>query len=347
MKFGAEPLSDAEFFNVKKLAEQNAFSPQKGSGKIFDKQSSARVAYIKKILSFVDYKKLKPLRIVINSGNGVAGPIVDAIEDALDGLGVQFQFIKKNHNPDSSFPSGIPNPLVKENRISTSVAVKAEGADFGVAFDGDFDRCFLFDHLGNFIPSEYVVGLLIKVFLNKSKGATIVHDPRVIWNTEDIVKNLGGYTAISKTGHSYVKRSMRKFDAVYGGEMSAHHYFQDFNYCDSGMIPWLIIWQLLSVEQISLYDLVEHRKNLFPSSGEINFKISNNRDCINNVKAFYSSSAVAICELDGLSMSFTNWRFNIRISNTEPLVRLNIETKEDFVLLQNKIEELSNLIKYM
>ena len=249
-----------------------------------------------------------------------------------------------HHNPDSTFPNGIPNPLLKENRSSTVNAVIVENADFGVAFDGDFDRCFFFDHAGDFIPGEYLVGLLAEVFLNKEKGATIIHDPRVIWNTIDVIAKCGGQAVVSKTGHAFVKAAMRKRDAIYGGEMSAHHYFRDFAYCDSGIVPWLLVWEYISLSNLSLSELISERRNRFPSSGELNFTVPNAATCKDRVQNQFASKATSIDELDGLSMSFDTWRFNLRKSNTEPLVRLNVETRGDDALLKEKINELELLI---
>ena len=270
---------------------------------------------------------------------------MDAINKKFIERGVQTNFIFVHHEPDSTFPNGIPNPLLKENRASTANAVIAENADFGVAFDGDFDRCFFFDHSGDFIPGEYVVGLLAEVFLNKEKGATVIYDPRVIWNTIDVVCKSGGHAVASKTGHAFVKAIMRQHDAIYGGEMSAHHYFRDFFYCDSGIIPWLLVWEYLSTSNLSLSDVISERRNCFPSSGEINFKVPNVSTCIERVQKQFASKAASLDELDGLSMSFVNWRFNLRKSNTEPLVRLNVEVRGDHDLLQEKTEELKKLIK--
>ena len=247
--------------------------------------------------------------------------------------------------PDPSFPHGIPNPLLEKNRSTTSNSVICEKADLGVAFDGDFDRCFFFDHSGDFIPGEYVVGLLAEIFLNKEKGATIIHDPRVIWNTIDVVSKFGGQAVVSKTGHAFVKAAMRNADAIYGGEMSAHHYFRDFFYCDSGIIPLLLVWEYLSTSNLSMLDLISDRKKRFPSSGELNFTVSNAANCIERVKDHFTSRATSITDLDGLSMSFDTWRFNLRNSNTEPLVRLNVETKGDHNLLKEKTNKLKNLIK--
>ena len=237
--------------------------------------------------------------------------------------------------------------MLEENRDATAKAVVREKADFGVAFDGDFDRCFLFDHNGRFISGEYLVGLLAEVFLRKEKGATIVHDPRVIWNTLDAVDRYKGHAVASKTGHAFVKVAMRKVGAIYGGEMSAHHYFRDFSYCDSGMIPWLMVWQLLSQKSKYLSHFISKREKCFPSSGELNFVISDVAKCMVSIKNFYVKTATSIDELDGLSISFDEWRFNIRKSNTEPLVRLNIETKGDERLLMKKTAEIKSLFKQL
>ncbi len=344
VKQRSQPLSDKEFLKIKYLAEEANFISSKHPGSVKDISTIARKAYVDKILSFVNLESLKPLKIVINSGNGAAGPVVDAINYQLKQVGVKTNFVYLHHKPDALFPNGIPNPLLKENRSVTSDVVIKERADFGVAFDGDFDRCFLFDHRGNFIAGEYVVGLLSEVFLSKEKGGKIVHDPRVIWNTQNVVEKYNGQSLLSKTGHAFVKASMRKHKAIYGGEISAHHYFRDFAYCDSGMIPWLMIWQLLSERKSKLFDLMNKRRNFFPSSGELNFVVSDAPNCLQRVKVLLLGEATSIDELDGLSMSFENWRFNLRRSNTEPLVRLNIETRGDQSLLIEKTKMLKALI---
>ena len=341
----SQPLSDDEFKAIKKLAEECNFHQPQKQGAVVNKKEVARAAYIEKVLGFVDYKELKPLKIVINSGNGVAGPVLDTLTEKLKEMGVRTNFVFVHHDPDPNFPNGIPNPLLEENRSSTANAVINANADFGVAFDGDFDRCFFFDHTGEFIPGEYVVGLLAEVFLNKEKGATIIHDPRVIWNTVYVVGKSGGKAVESKTGHAFVKAAMRTRDAIYGGEMSAHHYFRDFFYCDSGIIPWLLVWEYISTSNLSLSDLISERRNHFPSSGELNFTVPNAETCIERVQNHFVSEALSIDELDGFSMCFDTWRFNLRKSNTEPLVRLNIETRDDHGLLKEQIEELKTLIK--
>ena len=344
VKHGSQPLSANEFARIQHIAEENKFSLPQSNGSIIEKKSEARESYIEKIIAFIRPENLKPLKIVINSGNGAAGPTVEALNNKLKQIGLKTNFVYVHHDPNPLFPNGIPNPILEENRFSTTKAIIEEKADFGVAFDGDFDRCFLFDNLGNFVPGEYLVGLLAEVFLKKEKGATIVHDPRVIWNTTDVISNCEGQAFVSKTGHAYVKAVMRSAGAIYGGEMSAHHYFRDFAYCDSGMIPWLMIWELLSSRNQDLKTLIADRKCSFPSSGEINFTVHEASKCLQGVKRFYLAKALTINELDGLSMSFGNWRFNLRQSNTEPLVRLNVETKGNKILLLEKTEELRKFI---
>ena len=340
----SKPLNDQEFSSIRELAEGKLFVACQQTGVVLNKKQQARDTYIRKVLSFVDCSLLKPLKIVINSGNGAAGPTLDEIHKKLKEKGVETNFILLNHSPDPSFPNGIPNPLLEENRSSTSEMVVNEKAEFGVAFDGDFDRCFFFDHYGSFIPGEYMVGILAEIFLNKEKGSFIIHDPRVIWNTIDTVNKCGGQAVASRTGHTFIKGTMRNFDAIYGGEMSAHHYFRDFAYCDSGIIPWLLVWEQLSISNRSLSELISGRRNRFPSSGELNFMVPNAATCILRVQKHFASKATSIDELDGLSMSFDTWRFNLRKSNTEPLVRLNVETRGDDLLLKAKINELKNLI---
>jgi phosphomannomutase len=249
-----------------------------------------------------------------------------------------------HHAPDGTFPNGIPNPLLPENQPATAQAVIAAGADMGVAWDGDFDRCFLFDAEGGFVAGEYIVGLLAQVFLAKEEGATIIHDPRVIWNTQDVVARAGGIAVAAPTGHAYLKRAMRETGAVYGGEMSAHHYFRDFMCCDSGMIPWLLVAELIGRSGQSLSQLLAARRAAFPSSGEVNFRVANVRAMVAKIEAIYAPQAEARESLDGLGLSFGDWRFNLRASNTEPLLRLNVESRGKPDLVAEKLAALSALI---
>ena len=346
VKSGSRPLNDNEDFKaIKNLAETEKWAKTDNKGSHLDYSNQARSDYVTKVLSFVNRNKLKPLKIVINSGNGAAGPTFDAIEKKLNTNNPKIEFVRVDHTPDSTFPNGIPNPLLHENHHKTADIVKNVGADFGVAFDGDFDRCFFFDETGKFVPGEYLVGLLASIFLEKEQGATIVHDPRVIWNTQDIVSQKGGKAEQSKTGHAFIKQTMRKHEAVYGGEMSAHHYFRDFAYCDSGMIPWLLVAELVSIKNQSLGDLVKDRVSSFPSSGEINFKVKDADSSIASVLENYRTQAKTLDKMDGFSLTIDDWRFNLRKSNTEPLVRLNVESKGTSINLDDQVKKISNLLK--
>ena len=347
MKFvgrGAKPISrDNGLTEIQKLAESQAFEPVKQKGKII-KQSILH-SYVQHLLTYVDWQSFKPMTIVVNAGNGAAGHVIDAIETEFNSKNVPVTFVKVNHEPNGHFPRGIPNPLLPECRQDTIDAVLADKADIGIAWDGDFDRCFFFDHEGSFIEGYYIVGLLAQSILANHPGGKIIYDPRLTWNTESIVADAGGKAVISKTGHAFIKDKMRAENAVYGGEMSAHHYFRDFAYCDSGMIPWLLVAQLLSLKGVSLKSLVEQRIDLFPCSGEINFKVSDVPAVMQDIRTNYAPQANSILELDGLSMDMGEWRFNVRSSNTEPLVRLNVESKNSLSLLAEKTNELSILIQ--
>ena len=295
--------------------------------------------YIRHLLGYVDRDALRPLKIVVNAGNGGAGLVVDQLAPHLP-----FDFVRIHHEPDGTFPHGIPNPLLPECREATAAAVRASGADFGVAWDGDFDRCFFFDADGRFIEGYYLVGLLAKAALAKRPGGKVIHDPRLVWNTIEMVRAAGGTPVLSKTGHAFIKERMRAEGAIYGGEMSAHHYFQDFAYCDSGMIPWLLIAGLVSATGQSLAELVEDRMAAFPCSGEINFKVADADAAIARVLAKFDPLAPAYDHTDGLSADFGDWRFNLRSSNTEPLLRLNVESRGNPRLMHDRTQDIAALI---
>ncbi len=301
-------------------------------------QRNDKQRYIQHLLDSVDTDHMRPLKIVVNSGNGCAGPVVDLLAAHLP-----FTFIRLNHEPDGTFPKGVPNPLLPENRAETAAAVREHGADLGLAWDGDFDRCFFWDENGAFIEGYYVVGLLAQEMLRQQPGGTILYDPRLTWNTEELVREAGGVPVMSKTGHAFIKERMRKEDAIYGGEMSAHHYFRGFGYCDSGMLPWLLVASLLSRRQRRLSELVAERQAAYPVSGEINSTVADPDRVIEEVEAAFSDGEKSY--LDGLSVSYPNYRFNIRKSNTEPLLRLNVETRGDATLLREKTEQLLRLIR--
>lgn len=297
-------------------------------------------AYIEHLLGYVDLAALKPLKIVANAGNGGAGPVVDLLAKHLP-----FEFIRIQHEPDGSFPNGIPNPLLPEKRAATAEAVLAHKADFGIAWDGDFDRCFFFDHTGRFIEGYYLVGLLAKALLARHPGEKIIHDPRLVWNTIEMVRQAGGIPVECKSGHAFIKEKMRAENAVYGGEMSAHHYFRAFSYCDSGMIPWLLIAGLVSASGQSLAALLDDRMRAYPCSGEINFTVTDAKTAVARVLEHFAAQAPKLEHVDGVSADFGNWRFNLRSSNTEPLLRLNVESRGDAALMQARTDEISALLK--
>lgn len=315
------------------------------------------IPYVNHLMGYIAPKNIKPLKLVVNAGNGAAGHVIDEIERQFSALNINVQFIKVHHEPDPIFPHGIPNPLLIENRQSTIDAVIEHQADMGIAWDGDFDRCFLFDETGAFVEGYYIVGLLAQAFLQHEAGAKIIHDPRLTWNTIELVEQAGGEAVLCQTGHAFIKERMRQEDAVYGGEMSAHHYFRDFFYCDSGMIPWLLVIELLSVNNITLSTAVNERIKAYPSSGEINLTLSHPQQAIENVLTHYlthhstheQSGTVSVDYTDGISMAFVNeqeqWRFNLRSSNTEPVVRLNVESKKNVMLMEDKTRDLLTLLK--
>jgi phosphomannomutase/phosphomannomutase/phosphoglucomutase len=341
MKFVREqsrPISgDTGLKDIQKIAEADLYSTPVRTGQRFDLDT--RDKYVDHLLSYLDRSKLKKLRIVVNAGNGGAGAIVDALEAHLP-----FEFIKIHHAPDGMFPNGVPNPMLEENRVSSIEAIRKHKADLGIAWDGDYDRCFFFDETGAFIEGYYIVGLLASMFLKREAGARIVHDPRLTWATLDMVQSLGGQAVMSKSGHAFMKDVMRQADAIYGGEMSAHHYFRAFGYCDSGQIPWLLVAQLMCESGKSLSSLVGERIAKFPASGEINRRVEDAKATIQRAKEKYEAGSLAMDFTDGLSIEFDTWRFNLRSSNTEPLIRLNVESRGDAELMQQKTQELLALI---
>jgi phosphomannomutase len=341
---GARPISgDSGLQQIRQLAEKAEFTTPIQRGQY--RQLSVLPDYVQHLLGYIRPSLFRPLKIVVNSGNGAAGHVVDALEQQFAAVRLPVEFIKVHHEPDASFPNGIPNPLLPENRADTSAAVLAHQADFGVAWDGDFDRCFLFDEKGRFIEGYYIVGLLAEAFLQQHAGARVIHDPRLTWNTIELVQQAGGEAIQSKTGHAFIKERMRLEDAVYGGEMSAHHYFRDFAYCDSGMIPWLLVAELMCVKAQPLSALVDARIAAYPSSGELNFTIQDPATTLQRVKDHYAMDAVVLDETDGISLEFSQWRFNLRSSNTEPLVRLNVESRADIGLMQQKTAEVIALLQ--
>lgn len=343
----SRPISgDTGLRYIQRLAEENAFSPVEPDNRGSYKQISILDAYIDHLMGYIDLANFThPMTLAINSGNGAAGHVVDAIEQRFKSAGAPVDFFKVHHQPDGNFPNGIPNPLLPECRQDTTDAVKKSGADIGIAFDGDFDRCFLFDEQGYFIEGYYIVGLLAAAFLEKHPGSKIIHDPRLSWNTMDIVSKAGGTPVMSKTGHAFIKERMRKEDAIYGGEMSAHHYFRDFAYCDSGMIPWLLVAELLNIKNKTLGELVNDRMAAYPASGEINSSIKDPRAAIQRVLDACSKDALNVDHTDGISVEYADWRFNLRSSNTEPVVRLNVESRGNPDLMREKTTALLDMLR--
>lgn len=334
----SRPISaDTGLADIRRIAEHGEFAAPAAAGRITE--ADVKREYIEHLLSYVDREALEPLKIVVNAGNGGAGPIVDLLEPHLP-----FEFVKLHHEPDGSFPNGVPNPMIERNRVVTSELVRSSGADLGIAWDGDFDRCFFFDENGDFVEGYYIVGVLADAFLRKQPGATIVHDPRLTWNTLDIVAAGGGRAVQSKSGHAFMKYVMREADAAYGGEMSAHHYFRGFSYADSGMIPWLLVAEIICVDGKALSTLVAERLARFPASGEINRRVDDATAVMREVESTYASQARSVEHVDGIGMDFGDWRFNLRSSNTEPLLRLNVEARGDAALMRAKTDELLGLI---
>ncbi|WP_198243761.1 phosphomannomutase CpsG [methane-oxidizing endosymbiont of Gigantopelta aegis] len=335
----ARPISgDTGLHDIRRLAESQNFKAPSSPGTL--SRQSILEPYIDHLMGYINSDNISPLKLVVNAGNGAAGHVIDALEEKFQQQRIPIKFIKVHHQPDGTFPHGIPNPLLPECRQDTTDAVIKHRADMGIAWDGDFDRCFLFDEKGQFIEGYYIVGLLAEAFLKKYPGSKIIHDPRLTWNTIECVKKSGGISVQSKTGHAFIKERMRKEDAIYGGEMSAHHYFRDFAYCDSGMIPWLLVAELLSIKKQTLSELVEQRIQAFPSSGEINSRLKNPNASIARVRQAYEKDALNTDETDGISLEFEQWRFNLRASNTEPVVRLNVESRGNPALMQQKTQEI-------
>jgi phosphomannomutase len=337
---GAVPISgDSGLREIEALAEKERGRPR---GALRGKLEAVDVwpAYLDHLLSYVDAKALSPLKVVANAGNGCAGLVIDRLERHLP-----LSFIKVQNEPDGRFPNGVPNPILVENHAATADIVRREGAALGLAWDGDHDRCFFFDEQGRFVEGYYMVGLFAEELLRAQPGAAVIHDPRLVWNTIDLVKKAGGRPVMSKTGHAFIKERMRKENAVYGGEMSAHHYFRDFAYCDSGMIPWLLLAQTMSRTGKTLGELVGDMQKSFPASGEINLKLTDAKAALAKVRAAFGEGALDIDETDGISLEHARWRVNVRASNTEPVVRVNVETRGDEALLRERTEAVLGVLR--
>ena len=334
-------LAEAQHYELVDGRDPNVDDKDRGSYQLVD----TRADYIEHLMTYIDPVSFTPMRLVVNAGNGAAGPVIDALEKTFAELHIPIELVKICHEPDGTFPNGIPNPILTENRAVTRDAVLKYQADMGIAWDGDFDRCFLFDEQGRFIEGYYIVGLLAEAFLQKERGARIIHDPRLVWNTVEQVERNGGVAVQTKAGHAFIKERMRAEDAIYGGEMSAHHYFRDFAYCDSGMIPWLLVAELMCRKEKPLSELVDERITAYPSSGEINLTVSDAPTVIKAIEWQYAKDALDVDYTDGLSVCFADWRFNLRASNTEPVIRLNVESRGDIALMERETEKLLEAIR--
>ena len=347
MKFTREqarPISsDTGLFDIEKMVRTwlSGGAPPAGAATAGTVgQLDMRPAFIEHLLTYIAPGALRPLKVVVNPGNGGAGPVIDLLEPHLP-----IKFVKINEQPDGTFPLGVPNPLLPQNRAATSRAVLEAGADLGIAWDGDFDRCFFFDERGEFVDGYYLVGLLAQQALKRHPGANIIHDPRLVWNTIELVEQAGGTPVVCKSGHAFIKEKMRLVDAAYGGEMSAHHYFREFSYCDSGMIPWLQVAQAISEDGRPFSQMLAERIARFPVSGEINLTLGHPAASLAAVRERYAAAALGVDETDGLSVEYAEWRFNVRSSNTEPVVRLNVETRADRSLLEARTNELIGVLE--
>lgn len=340
---GARPISgDTGLKDIQGLAEANAFPPVTRRGQL--SRQSCLDGYIEHLFGYLKVEQLKSLKLVVNAGNGAAGHVIDALEQRFQAMGVRVEFIKVHHEPDGTFPNGIPNPILSDNRAATAEAVIAHKADIGIAWDGDFDRCFLFDENGRFIEGYYIVGLLAEAFLQKEPGSKIIHDPRLTWNTIDICQQFSGQAIQCKTGHAFIKERMRKEGAIYGGEMSAHYYFRDFAYCDSGMIPWLLVAELISTQGKTLLQLVGERMAAYPCSGEINYNVTDAKALIQAVLDHYAGQKPMLDSTDGISLEFADWRMSLRSSNTEPLLRLNVEARANPQIVADQVGHIEKII---
>jgi phosphomannomutase len=333
----SRPISgDSGLNDIEKRAFEGKWE-RSGTGKREDKD--VYDDFVAHLLKIVSPSQLKPLKVLADAGNGAAGIALRKLVPNLP-----LQVTERLFEPDGHFPNGVPNPILEEQRRGTIEELKSGDYDFAVAWDGDYDRCFFLTHDGEFIEGYYIVGLLAQAVLSDGSKDAIVYDPRLIWNTLDIVERLGGRAVICKSGHAFIKEKMRAEDATYGGEMSAHHYFKDHWYCDSGMIPFLLVAKLVSQSGRSLKELVGEMMERYPCSGEVNSTVADVPATLKKVEEAYAGQG-SVTKIDGLGMDFPNWRFNLRGSNTEPVIRLNVETRGDKALLEEKTQELLAMIR--
>jgi phosphomannomutase len=306
------------------------------------RQEDVWPSFVKKVLSFVDPAAIEPLRVVVDAANGMAGVMLPPVLERLP----QLEVVRCYFEPDGSFPNHEPNPLLPENREFVVSRTREEGADLGVAFDGDADRCFFVDDTGEFVPGDFVTALLAEAVLGKepAPGAKVIYDVRASRAVPETIERAGGVPLVNRVGHAFIKHRMRKEDAVFAGEVSAHYYFRDFSQADSGVVPFLLMLELLSKRGKRLSELLAPYRERFFLTGEINTPVADVALKLQELKERYATEGARISHLDGVSVDFEDWHFNVRPSNTEPLLRLNLEALSP-ELLEEKEDEVLELIR--
>jgi phosphomannomutase len=295
-------------------------------------------AYVDRVLSFVDLSEIKPLRVVIDAANGMAGVMLPPVLERLPIEAVRYYF-----EPDGTFPNHEPNPLLPENRQFIIERTKAEGADFGVAFDGDADRCFFVDDTGEFVPGDFVTALFAESALAKNPGAKIIYDVRASWAVPEMIERAGGVPLINRVGHAFIKQRMREEGAVFGGEVSGHYYFRDFSQADSGVVPFLLMLELVSRRGKKLSEILRPFRERYFITGELNTPVPDVALKLQELKERFGPQG-EVSHLDGISVNGEDWHFNVRPSNTEPLLRLNLEARSE-ELMEEKRDEVLDVIR--
>jgi phosphomannomutase len=295
-------------------------------------------AFVDRVLSFIDLPEIKPLRVVIDAANGMAGVMLPPVLERLPIEAVRYYF-----EPDGTFPNHEPNPLLPENRQFIIERTKAEGADFGVAFDGDADRCFFVDDTGEFVPGDFVTALFAELVLEKNPGAKIIYDVRASWAVPERIERAGGVPLINRVGHAFIKQRMREEGAVFGGEVSGHYYFRDFSQADSGVVPFLLMLELVSRRSQKLSEILRPFRERYFITGELNTPVPDVALKLQELKERFGPQG-EVSHLDGISVTGEDWHFNVRPSNTEPLLRLNLEARSE-ELMEQKRDEVLDVIR--
>jgi phosphomannomutase len=334
---GALPVGgDSGLFEIRDRALQE-FGDPSGAGRV--EQVDIWPAFVERVLSFVDVDAIALLKVVIDAANGMAGVMLPPVLEHLP----QVETVRYFFEPDGTFPNHEPNPLLPENRAFIIERTKAEAADFGVAFDGDADRCFFVDDTGEFVPGDFVTALLAESILEKAPGAKIIYDVRASWAVPDTIERAGGVPLINRVGHAYIKLRMREEGAVFGGEVSGHYYFRDFYQADSGVIPFLLMLEYVSRKGQKLSEILQPFRERFFLTGELNTPVPDVDVKLGELKERFEAEGT-VSDLDGISVDAEDWHFNVRPSNTEPLLRLNLEARSKD-LMERKRDEVLDLIR--